>query len=315
MSEAPAAARMEILVTGATGYIGNGVAGALVRRGHKVTGTTRTAGEAQTLSDLGVEPVPVELRDAAQLAELASRVSRRADITVHCAFASPEEGGMQQAISLEQEVTAALVRAVTAGGRALVYTSGVGVLAGSDGEVAPEDFVPPPQAPMRWRYDLERLVAHAGGRVVRPALVYGHGGNAIIRDLIRQSAVRGASGYLGDGDGTLPTVYLDDLVDGYVRVIEKGARGQTYTFVGDTTSARAVMEEVGRLVGASKPAKSLDPETIATELPAAQWIAGDVPVAASRAREELAWTAFGPTLIDELAHGEYSRLASAEAPR
>jgi nucleoside-diphosphate-sugar epimerase len=168
---------------------------------------------------------------------------------------------------------------------------------------------------MRWRYDLERLVAHAGGRVVRPALVYGHGGNAIIRDLIRQSALRGASGYLGDGDGTLPTVYLDDLVDGYVRVIEKGARGQTYTFVGDTTSARAVMEEVGRLVGASKPAKSLDPETIATELPAAQWIAGDVPVAATRAREELGWTASGPTLIDELAHGEYSRLESAEAPR
>jgi nucleoside-diphosphate-sugar epimerase len=311
MSEAPVAARMAILVTGATGYIGSGVPGALVRRGHKVTGTTRTAGNARTLSNLGIDLVPVELRDAAQLAKLA----RRADITVHCAFASPDEGGMQQAISLEQEVTAALVRAVTAGGRAVVYTSGVGVLAGSDGEAAPEDFVPPPQAPMRWRYDLERLVAHAGGRVVRPALVYGHGGNAIIRDLIHQSAVRGASGYLGDGDGTLPTVYLDDLVDGYVRVIEKGARGQTYTFVGDTTSARAVMEEVGRQVGASKPARSLDPETIATELPAAQWIAGDVPVAASRAREELGWTASGPTLIDELAHGEYSRLESAEAPR
>ncbi len=311
MSEAPAAARMAILVTGATGYIGNAVAGALVRRGHQVTGTTRTAGKAQTLSDLGVEPVPVELRDAAQLADLA----RRADITVHCAFASPQEGGMQQAISLEQQVTAALVRAVTAGGSTLVYTSGVGVLAGNDGEATPEDFVPPPQAPMRWRYDLERLVAHAGGRVVRPALVYGHGGNAIIRDLIRQSAARGASGYLGDGDGTLPTVYLDDLVDGYVRVIEKGASGQTYTFVGDTTSARAVIDAVGRLVGASKPAKSLDPETIASELPAAQWIAGDVPATASRAREELGWSASGPTLTDELAYGEYSRLESAEAPR
>jgi uncharacterized protein YbjT (DUF2867 family) len=46
-----------------------------------------------------------------------------------------------------------------------------------------------------------------------------------------------------------------------------------------------------------------------------RWIAGDVPAAASRAREDLGWTASGPILIDELAHGESSRLESAEAPR
>jgi dTDP-4-dehydrorhamnose reductase len=117
---------------------------------------------------------------------------------VHCAFAaSGPADDMTAAIALEQRATAILVDAARDAGGTLIYTSGVGVLAGAGPAAVQEDAVPRLDASMRWRYDLERLVADAGGRVMRSALVYGHSGNILLVDLIRRSAARGAAGYLG----------------------------------------------------------------------------------------------------------------------
>jgi nucleoside-diphosphate-sugar epimerase len=56
-------ASTKILVTGAPGYIGMGVASALVRRGHDVLGTVRNAGNAAPLVAAGITTVEVDLRD------------------------------------------------------------------------------------------------------------------------------------------------------------------------------------------------------------------------------------------------------------
>jgi nucleoside-diphosphate-sugar epimerase len=186
----------------------------------------------------------------------------------------------------------------------VVHTSGIGVLAGGPaGRTVPEDYAPSADTPLAWRHELERLVTDAGGRVVRPALVYGRGGNRILTDLIAQSAARAAAGYVGDGDGALPTVHLDDLTDAYARVATEGRDGAVYTVLAQTTTPRAIATAVGELLGV--PVRPATEATMRSELPALEWIAGDLRVDAPRIRDELGWRPGGPSLVDELARGSY----------
>ena len=74
---------MRVFVTGASGYIGGSVAGALLAAGHQVAGLVRSAQKAQQVKALGLEPVSGNLDDAALLA----RMAREADAVIHAADA------------------------------------------------------------------------------------------------------------------------------------------------------------------------------------------------------------------------------------
>jgi nucleoside-diphosphate-sugar epimerase len=260
-----------------------------------VQGVVRSGRRVAELKACGVEPVQLDINELGRLAELANR----ADLAVHCAFGAKRPSDVAAAVDLERRATRTLV----ASEATVVYTSGIGVLAdGRDGPLS-EDDVPSADAPLAWRYELERFVTHAGGRVVRPALVYGRGGNRILTDLIAQSAARRAAGYVGDGDGLLPTVHVDDLVDAYARVVSDGRDGGVYTALGDTTTTRAIADAIGDLLAV--PVRPLTEATMRTELPALEWITGDLRVDAPRLRDELGWRPAGPSLTDDLARGSY----------
>jgi nucleoside-diphosphate-sugar epimerase len=282
------------LVTGAAGYIGGAVAARLARGGHDVLGAVRDSTKAAGLAGRGIHAVQLDVREDRRLAAVVDEV----DSVVHCAFAATEPSGIRRAIALERQVTDTL----TAGRATVVYTSGIGVLAdpGASDPVE-EDHVPAEDAPMAWRYALERQVVGVGGRVVRPALVHGRGGNRILHDLISQSRTRGAAGFVPPGTNRLPTVHVDDLADAYARVVDDGAPRSTYTVVGSSTTPRAVAEAIAELLGV--PVRPLE-ETV-SELPALGWIAGDLAVSATRANSELGWRPTGPSLPEDLAHGSY----------
>jgi nucleoside-diphosphate-sugar epimerase len=93
----------------------------------------------------------------------------------------------------------------------VVYTSGIGVV-GTD-RLTQEDDEPATPAGMQWRRSLELQVLAAGGVVMRPAFVYGHGGNEILRALIRAAAAIGVAAYPGDGGNRWMNVYVDDLAE------------------------------------------------------------------------------------------------------
>ncbi|MGA9634590.1 MAG: NAD-dependent epimerase/dehydratase family protein, partial [Solirubrobacterales bacterium] len=54
---------MRVLVAGATGVIGRPLVEQLRQAGHEVVGTTRSDQRAQTIRELGGEPVVVDARD------------------------------------------------------------------------------------------------------------------------------------------------------------------------------------------------------------------------------------------------------------
>ncbi|HEY1979064.1 MAG TPA: NAD(P)-dependent oxidoreductase [Xanthobacteraceae bacterium] len=72
---------MRIFVAGVTGVIGVRLTPLLVAAGHAVTGTTRSAEKAAELKTIGIEPVVVDVFDAATLR--AAVVKARPDVVIH----------------------------------------------------------------------------------------------------------------------------------------------------------------------------------------------------------------------------------------
>jgi nucleoside-diphosphate-sugar epimerase len=72
---------MKIFLAGATGAVGKRLAPLLIKAGHRVTGTTRSAAKGETLSAAGVEPVIVDVFDAEGFSKAV--LTARPDIVVH----------------------------------------------------------------------------------------------------------------------------------------------------------------------------------------------------------------------------------------
>jgi uncharacterized protein YbjT (DUF2867 family) len=74
-----------VLVTGATGYTGSGIADALVAAGHRVSGLARSDELARKLEERGIRAVRGDITDAGSLREAA----RGAEAVVHAALMHP----------------------------------------------------------------------------------------------------------------------------------------------------------------------------------------------------------------------------------
>ena len=72
---------MKIFLAGATGAIGRRLVPSLLKAGHDVTGTTRSAAKGEVLRAAGVEPVVVDVFDAQAL--FRAVLTARPDIVIH----------------------------------------------------------------------------------------------------------------------------------------------------------------------------------------------------------------------------------------
>jgi len=72
---------MRIFMAGASGVIGIRLTPLLVGAGHTVAGMTRSPGKAQTLRELGAEPIVCDVYDAGRLTDAV--VAFRPDAVIH----------------------------------------------------------------------------------------------------------------------------------------------------------------------------------------------------------------------------------------
>jgi nucleoside-diphosphate-sugar epimerase len=121
-----------IFLAGASGIIGQRLVPLLVRAGHQVTGTTRTAGRTPMLRALGATPAVVDVLEAALLARVMAE--HAPEVVIHQLTNLPDDvdsldaAGLERAIRtnarIRAEGTLALVAAATAcGARRLVAQS------------------------------------------------------------------------------------------------------------------------------------------------------------------------------------------------
>jgi dihydroflavonol-4-reductase len=255
---------MRIFLTGGTGYIGRVLARRLVESGHEVRALVRATSKAEPLRELGIATFVGDLGDRVSMREGMSG----ADWVIHAAAdldpgAPPER--MRGANVQGSENVASLAYKLGVG--RFLSISSIAYFGGSpaDGSRATEEMPPLQPFPSLYsatKHSGERAIQEWGKRglkvnTVYPSLVYGppgkkEGSNFFLRQILkgRIPAVVGA-------DRKASWVYLEDLVEGILKVMAKAPPGRGYLMTGDVTTVRGLVDRVSRLGDVRPPRLSL----------------------------------------------------------
>lgn len=231
---------MRVFVAGATGAIGTPLAAALVRRGHEVTGTTRSAERARALAAAGVKPVVVDAldRDAVNRAVAESAP----DAIVHQLTSIPTEfnprrfdEAFAQTNRLRTEGTDHLVAAATAAGvrRFVIQSFAAWAYARQGSRVKTEDdpLDDDPLPQVRRTLDAIRHLEGAAlagpfdGLVLRYGWFYGPGSTLWRTGPIADAVRRRRFPIIGDGTGIWSFIHLADAAEATALAVERGEPG------------------------------------------------------------------------------------------
>jgi nucleoside-diphosphate-sugar epimerase len=257
---------MRIFLTGATGYIGSALCRRLAPEGHELRALVRPTSRIAELQELGVATFVGDLADRASMREGMSG----ADWVVHAAAeldpASPDRR-MEAANVAGSDNVASLASKL--GVPRFLSVSSIAWFGGSpaDGSLATE--ASPPQQPFPTTYSATKhagqqaIAAYAarGLRVntVYPSLVYGPPGKRGGANVMLKNLAKGRFPALIGADRKASWVYLADVVDGIVRVIERAPPGRDYLLVGDVATVRELADRVCALGGVASPRRELSP--------------------------------------------------------
>ena len=231
-----------VLVTGATGLIGQGVAQALAQRGERVRALVRDVERARGLLPAGVELVRGDITEPASLAPAL----RGARFAFHAA-GMPEQWQRDEASfdRVNREGTRHVLEAsLTAGVRRVVYTSTMDVFAAPRGGTLSEakiDPDPKPTAYERSKQAAEReaeAIARRGLEVVyiNPSAVYGPSPhptttNAFIQRLLRRQVP-------ALPPGGLSIAFREGVIQAHLAAAERGRAGERYLIADEHLSVR-----------------------------------------------------------------------------
>ena len=291
---------MKIFLTGATGYIGSAAASALRAAQHTVIGMARSDEAADKLRRRGDTPFRADLKQP----ETLSDGVRSCDGVI--STGTTNDGRLDRAALLS------MLELLKGTGKPMVYTSGVWVLGDTGGKVVDESAVVNPLPQVAWRPGVEQLVLSAAndnvrGVVIRPGVVYGHGGG-IAADFNQTAQKSGAAKYVGSGGNRWPVVHADDLADLFVSAVERASAGSLY-HAGDGSAYRvkeiAEAASFGANAGGRTEPWPLD-EARKTLGPYADALVLDQQITSQKARRELGWNPHRPSILEDLRGGSYA---------
>jgi len=278
---------MRVLIFGASGYIGKRTAIRLLEAGHDVTGYVRSEPSAQQVRALGAAAIVGDLEDKTMIdAALAAH-----DAALWLA---------QLALPDEKRVIGDYLRALRASEKIFIFTGGASVLSEpTRGEWSETSFAETdsilPRAPLAIRAETEYMVRTAmqsgvKSMVVRPPLVFGHGGCKVISDIYHSARRTGAVCYVGRGLNAYSSVHVDDLAELLVLALARGRAGGLYHCVGGEATFRAMAETIaGRLGVGTRSVSVEEAQEIWDKFSGATVFASCSRLRAPVARAELGW--------------------------
>jgi nucleoside-diphosphate-sugar epimerase len=242
-----------VLITGATGQVGNAIARRLAGDGVAVRALVRSPERARVLP-AGVEPVFGDVTDAPSL-----RAALDGAATVYHAAGIPEQWrrDVGEFTRVNVDGTRNVVEAALAAGvERFVYTSTDDVLVQGPGEPYDESRISPnPGATpyQRSKLEADRIVTAALDRglpavFLHPAGLYGPAPFLVkgLNDLLMQLATRKTPALLPGG---MAVAYSEDVADGHVRAAAQAAVGARYLLAESSQS----LTDIARAVAASEP--------------------------------------------------------------
>ena len=288
---------MQVLLTGASGFIGSAVVDGLQAAGHAVTGLAHSQRADAALRAKDVTPVRGGLEDTALLADLA----RAAEAVIHLGATSGPRFP-----ATDRRAVEAFLQGLDGSGARPGYTSGPAVTGDTGSGVGDENAPLDPTSPMAWRGVTERRALDSATRgvhtvAIRPSMVHGRGRPGMARVFV-DGARSGAVRYVGSGEYRWSTVHVDDIADLYVRALEEAPAGEVYIAASDeVVSFKELAEAAGRAAGERGHATSwpLDEARAALGL-MADLMSVNAVVSGQKARRDLGWRTSGPRLLAEL---------------
>ncbi len=219
-----------------------------------------------------------------------------ADGVLHMAFggdfADPEPMTRRDRTAIE-----AIGRVLEGTGRPFVSTSGTLVMPA--GRETTEQDAPDPDGVASFRIPGESVVRLA-------PTVHGPGDHGFIGMLVATARKTGVSAYVGDGTNRWPAVHRLDAATLFRLALEKASAGSALHGAAESVTLRGVAESIADALGL--PAVPLSPVDAAGHFASpfmAMLYGMDAPVSASRTRALLDWSPVHPTLLEDLAHGDY----------
>jgi dihydroflavonol-4-reductase len=249
-----------ILVTGATGHIGNVLVRKLVEKGEKVRALILPGEDASPLTGLEVEQVPGDVLDTSSLWESFRGVKGVFHLAGIISI-MPGENPLVRRVNVEGTVNV-LKAAMKAGVERLVYTSSIHALARIPHGSAVDESTPfDPENPYG-AYDQSKAqatlevkkAAEAGLNAVIacPTGVIGPFDfrSSMMGAVIRSAALRRLTPYV---DGAYDFVDVRDVADGLIAASEMGRTGEAYILSGQRISVRYLLETVHEITGRGFP--------------------------------------------------------------
>jgi nucleoside-diphosphate-sugar epimerase len=304
--------KQRVLIFGASGFVGGGLARHLSATGHAVLGVTRSAESAERLKAASIASIMGDLdKDLDHLLAAA----RDADAILFAAQLHPDA---------EHRAVSALLDEIAGTNKRFIFTSGTGVLlqrtggAWSQDSFAEEDaFAVEPLAARR--IEVEALVRAAVNRniqgiVIRPPLIWGPGDHGHVAMTYRSVGLTGAACYVGDGLASYSNVHIDDIARLYMLALERGAPGAVYHGVGGETPNRWIAEAVARDLGCEPHRVSVDEAVKIWGEFGALIMSSSSRSRSPRARDELGWKAEKKDMLTMIGEPRLRVLAEKALP-
>lgn len=295
---------MNVLIIGATGYVGSAIDEALRARGHHTVGTARSDAAREKLAARGTAVVDA---DAARPATLFEAIVA-ADAVVYSVSVTDADPFAVDSGALK------MIRKGMAGTeKTFVFVSGAWVYGTTGTSPVSEDAPLYPPSFVARRIELERAViamTKLGVRaiVIRPGVVFGRGGG--LATMFAASArERGAATIVGPGTNHWATIEVGDLGELIALAVERGLPGRAYNAVNDDRFTVAEIAAAASRGAGKDGATNVVPASVMGQL--GECLALDQTLSAQRAKSDLGWTARGPSIVATLESGAYETAVPA----
>ncbi len=260
---------MNVLITGANGFVGSHLTEALLARGYRLRCMVRRSSNLTYIEHLPVEWAYADVRDPESLRQACQGV----DVICHCAALTraPDKATF---LHVNTEGTTALAQACLEANPDLHRFLFVSSQAAAGPSSGPDDYLDEahPPHPITWygqsKWAAEQALQKMSDRlpvtIVRPAAVFGPRDRDFFAyfDLVK----RGLSLQLGRQERKISLIYVRDLVELILPALEsEGAVGQTYFGCGPAYRYADLSAAIARALD-KRPLRLTLPEAVLTPI-------------------------------------------------
>jgi nucleoside-diphosphate-sugar epimerase len=297
---------MRVFVTGASGWIGAAAVDELLEAGHTVLGLARNDASVAALRQKGAEALRGDLDDLDSL----QRGANETDAVLHLAnkhdWANPAESNRAERAAVQ-----ALAEALVGGNKTLALASAL--LRPESGRPALETDASQAVGPGSLRGGSENLALDYTDRGVRSVAlrfaptVHGMGDYGFVSQIVAAARRTGVSGYVGDGTNAWAAVHRSDAARLVRLALEQAPAGaRLHAVAEEAIPTRVIAEAIADALGVKTA--SIDPADAVDHFGfIGGFFSANMTASSTATRDAYGWTPTGPTLVEDIANGAYTK--------